>query len=186
MRRIIKNNMHPWKMVAAFVIPVSFFVISCHDQVGAPIAGEQTSQQHATEIYSEADESARPQGGFEAFYRHLRQNIMYPAVSRANHKFGKVLLRFVINEDGSLSDIEVLETPDEALGAEAIRVLSLKSEWTPAKKGGVAVKQRLVFPILFKLDFPGMEKNQEQRNFNRAIGPEPSLREIVVVAYATK
>ena len=128
-------------------------------------------------------------------YNIIKKNITYPAQSRADHKYGSVLVRFVVNEDGSLSDMEILESPDELLGKEALRVLGLSPEWVPAKRDGVPIKQQMVLPIEFKLDFPGkvtvvtpQKENTttagEQKTSRQKALMETSLEQVVVVGYS--
>ena len=174
MIKTMKTKISHWKIAAcALLIPVTFLLLSCQDQV-------ENSMEGTVGLTSEVDERASPTA---EFYNDLRRHITYPAVSRVNHKYGRVLLGFVVNANGSLSDIQILESPDDVLAKEAVRVLSRPTLWIPAKKGGIAVGQRLVLPIRFKLDFPGMAKD-EQQNLKEAPLPEESLNEIVVVGYA--
>lgn len=174
MIKTLKTKISYWKIAAcALLIPVIFLLLSCQDQFGK-------GMEDSVALASEVDEPAAPTA---EFYNDVRRHITYPAVSRANHKYGRVLLGFVVNANGSLSDIQILESPDDALAKEAVRVLSRSTTWIPAKKGGIAVGQRLVLPIRFMLDFPGMVK-EEQQNIKKSPLPEESLKEIVVVGYA--
>jgi TonB family protein len=177
MIRSSKNNISYWKVaVCALLLPATFLLVSCQDQLG-------NTDGVSGEIFSQVDEPANPQGGLESFYQVIKRNITYPAKSRADHKYGKVLVRFVVNENGSLSDMEVLESPDELLGKEAIRMLTLSPEWTPAKKEGAPVKQQMVLPIEFKLDIPG-KGIQPKENTSSIRDEKTSLQQIVVVGYA--
>lgn len=178
MIRSIKNKMSQWKLVAfTILIPAMFVFLACQDQLNGK--GE-TTLSSGDKVFTMVDEPATPDSGIDAFYDMVKKNLRYPAESRRNHIYGKVLIQFVVNEDGSLSDIELLESPDQILGEEAIRVLKLEQKWNPAKHSGNIVKQRLVMPIQFKLDFPGMEK----QNVTQIENPEEALPQIVVVGYA--
>ena len=179
MIRSAKNRISYWKLaICALLLPATFFLVSCQDQLGKTggVPGG---------IFTVVDEPASPQGGVEAFSNLIRKNLRYPAESRTNHKYGKVLVRFVVNENGSVSDMEVLESPDELLGKEAMRVLALSPQWVPAKKEGTPVRQQLIFPIEFKLDFPG-KGIQHGEHTTTVQGEITSLPEIVVVGYAPK
>ena len=115
MIRTLKNNISYWKVaMCTLLLPATFLLVSCQDQLGKV---EEISIGTMSEVAP-----ARPQEGLDAFYDIIKKNITYPAESRAGHKYGRVLIRFVVNENGSLSDMEILETPDELLGNEALRV----------------------------------------------------------------
>jgi protein TonB len=84
---------------------------------------------------------------------YLEKHLHYPDVARDNGKEGRSVLRFVVNEDGSISGIEVLRTAGyAALDAEAMRVVSGMPRWKPGKQQGRAVKVYFTLPITFKLD----------------------------------
>jgi TonB family protein len=190
MIRSVKTKIAFWKVVFSIaLIPFTFFLLSCQDQL--------KNEGQASEVFSSVDEAATPLGGFEAFYNTIRANLRYPAKARSGHIYGKVSVQFVVNEDGRLSDYQLLESPGQTLGDEAIRVLSLSPPWIPARKSGVAVKQALVLPISFKLDFPGKQKQvpsgEEIKGDPTRVTsptfiftPNTKLGEVVVIGYALK
>lgn len=90
-------------------------------------------------------------GGMSAMMGFLQRTLKYPKDCEAAGIEGRVVLRFVINEDGSITDMEPMQSPDERLTAEAKRVVSLMPKWTPAKDKGKIVKMRYSLPITFRL-----------------------------------
>ena len=80
--------------------------------------------------------------GINAMMSFLQKNLKYPTDCRKAGIEGKVILRFVVNKDGSLTDLETMQSPDERLTAEAKRVVSLMPNWTPAMDKGKIVKMR--------------------------------------------
>ena len=90
-------------------------------------------------------------GGMSAMMGFLQRTLKYPKDCEKAGIEGRVVLRFVVNEDGTLTDIEPLNSPDERLTAEAKRVVSLMPNWTPAKNKGKVVKMRYSLPITFRL-----------------------------------
>ena len=87
-------------------------------------------------------------GGMSAMMGFLQRTLKYP---KDCEKAGIEVLRFVINEDGSITDMEPMNSPDERLTAEAKRVVSMMPKWTPAKNKGKVVKMRYSLPITFRL-----------------------------------
>ena len=90
-------------------------------------------------------------GGMSAMMGFLQRTLKYPKDCEKAGIEGRVVLRFVINEDGSITDMEPMNSPDERLTAEAKRVVSLMPKWTPAKNKGKVVKMRYSLPITFRL-----------------------------------
>ncbi len=88
----------------------------------------------------------------------LRQNIRYPRAARDSNITGKVVIQFVIEEDGSLSNFNVLSSPSEMLTKEGLRVLALSPKWTPGTQDGKPVRVKFTCPINFTLGPPAAQK----------------------------
>ena len=102
-------------------------------------------------IYN-ADEMPTFQGGDLMVFRSwVMGRIQYPRMAQENNVQGKVSLRFVIERDGSLTNIEVLASPDKSLSDEAIRVLRQSPKWTPGKQMGRPVRIYYILPVDFIL-----------------------------------
>jgi TonB family protein len=101
------------------------------------------------EIFLVVEESAHPVGGVPALTEYLKENMRYPEVARKNGISGKIFVEFVINKDGSLSDVKVLKSLSKECDEEAIRVLANSPNWIPAKQRGKEVRQKMVLPIIF-------------------------------------
>ncbi len=97
------------------------------------------------------ESSAEPIGGMEAFFKHVSKNIKYPPQARRMQVEGKVFVQFVINKDGSLTDIIVIKGIGAGCDEEAVKVLESSPRWKPGKQRGVPVRQRMVLPITFQL-----------------------------------
>jgi protein TonB len=98
-----------------------------------------------------AEVNAEPEGGMEGLLKYLAKNIKYPRQAQKLGVEGKVLVQFMVNKDGSLSDFSVLKGVGAGCDEEAMRVLRESKAWKPAKQRGRAVKQRIVLPVVFKL-----------------------------------
>jgi len=90
-------------------------------------------------------------GGEKELFKYLSNNISYPEISKINNSQGKVLIEFVIEKNGMISNIQILQGVDKFIDAEAIRVVKKMPNWLPGEQldEKVRVKQRL--PIKFKL-----------------------------------
>ncbi len=103
------------------------------------------------EIFTVVEDPATPIGGYEEFYKFIAENVKYPRQAKRMGVQGKVFLQFVIDKDGSITDIQVLKGIGAGCDEEAVRVLSEAPKWKPGKQRGIAVKQRVSFPFDFKL-----------------------------------
>lgn len=91
-------------------------------------------------------------GGMDKFYKYLKDNIEYPRREKSIGVDGKVYLQFVIERDGSITDIQVLKGVSEGLDKEAVRVLNESPKWEPGSNRGQPVRVRMTIPISFQLN----------------------------------
>ncbi|MBO7239226.1 MAG: energy transducer TonB, partial [Bacteroidaceae bacterium] len=91
-------------------------------------------------------------GGMNGLVNYLSQNIKYPRISRDNNSQGRALVQFVVNNDGSIQDVEIIHsTGDIYLDKEAVRVVESMPEWKPGYQDGKAVRVKFCLPINFRL-----------------------------------
>lgn len=90
-------------------------------------------------------------GGMQALFEFLKENIKYPEDAQKQKVEGRVLAKFVVETDGSISNIEVVKHAFPSLDAEAVRVIQAMPNWTPGKQKGQAVRVKFVVPINFNL-----------------------------------
>ncbi len=91
------------------------------------------------------------QGGEEAMYKWLRDNINYPAAASEEGVQGRVVVEFVVGKDGSISNVRVVRSRHPALDKEAIRVIKAMPKWVPGRNNGQPVKVTYTLPVSFKL-----------------------------------
>lgn len=115
-----------------------------------PVANLELKDEN--DVYSVVEESAEPLGGMTVFYEFVASNISYPSEARTKGVEGRVFIEFVVNEDGSLSDIRPIKGIGAGCDEEAVRIMKLAKPWKPGKQRGVPVKQRMVIPIIYRLD----------------------------------
>ncbi len=104
--------------------------------------------------YSDVEVNAQFDGGdINHFEEWIAQQIVYPPKARKKHIQGKVLTRILINQEGYLVRITIMKSSgNKLLDKEAIRVLKLSPQWTPAKQSGRNVNQLFTVPIIFKIE----------------------------------
>ena len=90
-------------------------------------------------------------GGMQALFEFLKENIKYPEDAQKQKVEGRVLVKFVVETDGSISNIEVVKNAFPSLDAEAERVVRIMPKWTPGKQKGQVVRVKFVLPINFSL-----------------------------------
>ena len=90
-------------------------------------------------------------GGEDAMTRFIQKNIKYPDLERESGIQGRVIIKFIVNGDGSLSDIYVAKGVSAGIDSEAIRVVKLMPKLKPGKQDGIPVRVQYALPIAFKL-----------------------------------
>lgn len=92
-------------------------------------------------------------GGEKARMKFLQQNIKYPSQAIKDRKEGKVIVNFIIEKDGTVSNIKVINSVDKDFDEEALRVVRLMPKWIPGKQSGIAVRVNFNMPITFRLNY---------------------------------
>ena len=90
-------------------------------------------------------------GDLNTFRNWVQSNVRFPQIALENGIQGRVTLTFVIERDGSLTNIQVLQTPDRSLSEEAIRVLNKSPKWTPGKQRNQTVRVKYTLPVDFRV-----------------------------------
>ncbi len=116
----------------------------------AAIAQQHDSQKDV--VLSQAETQPEFPGGMMDFFNFLAKNTHYPAIDRQNKITGKVLVQFVIEKDGSLTDIKAVRGPSPTLMNEAVRVIGMSPKWKPGIQDGKPVRVMYTVPINFTLN----------------------------------
>ena len=90
-------------------------------------------------------------GGQGALMSYLSQNIRYPVVAQENGVQGRVTVSFVVERDGSITDVTVVRSVDPSLDKEAVRVIKSMPKWNPGKQNGSPVRVKYNVPVSFRL-----------------------------------
>ena len=90
-------------------------------------------------------------GGMGALMQYLSSNIKYPVIAEENGIQGRVICTFVVERDGSITDVRIAKSVDPSLDKEAMRVVSKMPKWIPGKQNGSAVRVKYTLPVTFRL-----------------------------------
>ena len=116
-----------------------------------PVKIEEEEEEAEDEIFQVVENDPEFPGGAEAMYKYLAQNIKYPQLARENNITGRVYLQFVVEKDGSVTNVKVMRDIGGGCGAEAVRVVKSMPKWTPGKQRGKAVRVYYQIPVNFSL-----------------------------------
>ena len=144
---------------------------------------EETEEPQEKVIFQVVEEMPEFPGGMGEAMKFLAKNIKYPVAAQQAKIEGRVIVQFVVERDGSISDIHALRGVNPDLDAEAIRVVSLMPKWKPGKQRGKAVAVKYTMPIMFRLQSPA-PKNEEAasiQHINLKVDKDASMEKVDVV-----
>ena len=119
--------------------------------VAAPPPPPAPKPEVATKVFDVVEEMPSFPGGQGALMQYLASNIKYPVVAQENGVQGRVIVSFVVERDGSISDVKVARSVDPSLDREAESVVRRMPRWTPGKQNGQAVRVKYNVPVTFRL-----------------------------------
>ncbi len=132
----------------ALALPLLALLVACF---GPQLASAQAKKDYIAETIEVDVVPVYASGGEAGLMKYLGENIQYPADAKKANAQGVVALSFVISTSGAVEDINVLKSPHQSLGDEAVRVVKA-TRWVPGSKDGKPVKVRFTLPIKFKMD----------------------------------
>ncbi|MEN6588526.1 MAG: energy transducer TonB [Proteiniphilum sp.] len=103
------------------------------------------------EIFVVVENQPEFPGGNAAMMKFLSDNIKYPVIAQENGIQGRVICNFVVEKDGSITDVQVVRGVDPSLDREAIRVIQQMPRWKPGRQRGQPVRVRFTLPVVFRL-----------------------------------
>lgn len=141
------------KAVGAFTVEgndeVGGAVLKAKEDIAAPEPPKHVVEE--TKIFTVVEQMPMFPGGDAALMGYLRDNIKYPTVAAENGVQGRVVVGFVVERDGSITDVNILRGVDPSLDREAMRVVKSMPRWTPGKQNGSAVRVKYQVPVSFRL-----------------------------------
>lgn len=123
-----------------FVLPITF-----------RLSEEEKVIENTEPIYTVAEEGAEFIGGVDKMMEFLAKNILYPQAAKENRTRGKVIISFIVEKDGSISDIRIIRSLGFGCDEEAVRVIKLMPKWKPAKQREKNVRYQYILPVRFNL-----------------------------------
>ena len=141
------------KAVGAFTVEgndeVGGAVLKAKEDIAAPEPPKHVVEE--TKIFTVVEQMPMFPGGDGALMGYLRDNIHYPTVAAENGVQGRVVVGFVVERDGSITDVKVVRGVDPSLDKEASRVVRAMPRWIPGKQNGSAVRVKYNVPVAFRL-----------------------------------
>ena len=144
---------------------------------------EETEEPQEKVIFQVVEEMPEFPGGMGEAMKFLAKNIKDPVAAQQAKIEGRVIVQFVVERDGSISDVHAMRGVNPDLDAEAIRVVSLMPKWKPGKQRGKAVAVKYTMPIMFRLQTPA-PKNEEAasiQHINLKVDKDASMEKVDVV-----
>jgi TonB family protein len=112
---------------------------------------QSLSASSSGQVYDIAEQMPSFPGGQSALFQYLSKNIQYPKLCEEHGIQGRVICSYIVEEDGSITDVQVRKSVHPSLDKEAVRVIQSMPKWNPGKENGLPVRVRYNLPITFSL-----------------------------------
>lgn len=124
-----------------------FAIIRAHAQTDVPVVAQPID----SKVYTWVETPPRFPGGDNAMIQFMQAHLHYPQKEMTDSIEGRVLLKFEVTEDGSVTDVHVIKSVNPVLDAEAVRVVKMLPKFIPGKNQGRPVKVSMNMPVEFRL-----------------------------------
>lgn len=122
-------------------------------RAGIPVSEDQISGEGYEDVpYEMVEQPPEPEGGMSAFYMYISRNLKYPDQARKSQIEGKVFVAFIVDADGSLTDIKILRGLAGGFDEEALKVIQNAPKWKPGRQQNRPVRVQMILPIVFRLN----------------------------------
>lgn len=135
--------------ISALVLLVVVFVPAGANAQDKKVKKAQTHKDTTADdkVYKVCEQMPTYEGDDAALMKYLGENLKYPEEAKERGQQGRVVVGFIVEKDGSLTDVKVLRSVDRALDAEALRVVKGMPKWIPGRQNGQCVRVRYLLPI---------------------------------------
>ena len=137
---------------------IGSFDVKGNDETGGEVlkakevmAQPEPPKEEETKVFDVVEVMPTFPGGQQALFEWLSKNIKYPVVAEENGVQGRVIVTFVVERNGSITDVQVAKSVDPSLDKEAVRVVKAMPHWIPGKQNGSAVRVKFTVPVTFRL-----------------------------------
>jgi TonB family protein len=120
-------------------------------------------------VYDVVEQMPSFPGGQSALFQWLSSNVKYPAKAEENDIQGRVIVTFVVERDGSITDVKVVKSVHPLLDEEAVRVTKSMPRWIAGKQQGKPIRVKYTIPLTFNLSGPAESKTSHKKNYDRRI-----------------
>lgn len=147
-----------------YTVPVTFRLQGKEDNKPTPLPagegdneitvvgyGEQKSADTSAQVFAIVEKMPQFPGGEKAINEFISKTLQYPVIAQQNGIQGRVVCSFIINQDGSVTDAEVIGGVDPSLDKEALRIVNAMPKWIPGTQRGKAVRVKYTMPVAFTL-----------------------------------
>jgi len=173
---MMKKKSNPWaRLKYLYVLPVAAIAVSAFARPEVVETSKEISNAKVNDLVAivetKATENAKlpqdtlknrpvfrvveeiPQfpGGASALMKFIADNVRYPLEAQKQKQQGRVVVQFIVEEDGKLTNAKVVSSVSPLLDAEALRVVSMMPQWTPGNQRGQAVACYFTIPVVFRL-----------------------------------
>jgi len=126
--------------------------VSAQEKTTKEVKKTTPAEKESKEVFTMVEDMPAYVGGQEAMMSFLAGNIKYPEAAMKKDIQGKVYVTFVVEADGSVTNVKVLRGIGSGCDEEAVRVVKMMPKWNPGKQAGKAVRVQYNLPIRFALD----------------------------------
>lgn len=141
--------------LAKTAVAIGSFDVKGNDEAAGEVlkAKEVIAQEKPVEekVFDVVEQMPQFPGGDAALFEYLSTHIKYPTIAEENGVQGRVIVTFVVERDGSITDVKVVKSVDPSLDKEASRVVAGMPKWIPGKQNGSAVRVMYTVPVTFRL-----------------------------------
>lgn len=164
------------KKILNFCFIGIFFVLSSALQAQGPALSEDKP------VYG-VEQMPQYPGGDEALLKFIKDNLRYPQAAAEKGIEGRVTIRFVINREGSVTDVTVIRGLDSACDNEAMRVVKMMPTWIPGKQNGKNISVYYTLPIVYKLKKDTSALNADKPVYGVEVMPQFPEGEKALLAF---
>lgn len=153
MLNVVKNDTKIVQDLSILDIDMSEDFAVSNTKYGGTYKGEATVAEETPVFIAEQMPTFMGKDAQTEFPRWCQMNLVYPPIAQDNGVQGKVTVSYVVERDGSITNIEIVRGVDRELDAAALKIIEqAPKKWTPAKNNGRAVRIKMQMPIVFKLE----------------------------------